>query len=116
LFFELNEGQSVIFKITSHYRRLHFERSYRGGVMTSIKPIEYLDRPPAGWFALGVMKKHKGRWDWAALMVDVHPDELRHCLSDGSRTVHEAWVSVSSKHRNEDAAWDALQDMIATRH
>jgi hypothetical protein len=69
--------------------------------------IEYLDRPPLGWFALDVMRKEKRRWDWVALMVDV---------PDGSRTAREAWVLVPGKHRNQDAAWDALQDMIATRH
>jgi hypothetical protein len=35
---------------------------------------------------------------------------------DGSRTAHEAWVRIPGKHRNRDAAWDALEDMIATRH
>jgi hypothetical protein len=43
-----------------------------------------IDRPPAGWFALAVMKAGSGRkWDWCALMIDVHPDELKHCLQDG---------------------------------
>ena len=41
---------------------------------------EYLDRPPAGWFALDVMRKEARKWDWVALMIDVHPDELKHCL------------------------------------
>lgn len=35
---------------------------------------------------------------------------------DGSRTAREAWVRVPGKHRNHDAAWDAFQDMMATRH
>jgi hypothetical protein len=30
---------------------------------------EYLDRPPAGWFALDVMRKEARSWDWVALMV-----------------------------------------------
>ena len=90
-----------------------------------------LDQPPAGWFPLDVMKAGDGRkWDWCALMIDVHPDELKHCLCktaflyvhpneykpDGSRTAREAWVRVSGKHRNKDAAWDALQDILETRH
>jgi hypothetical protein len=92
--------------------------------------IEYLDRPPTGWFALDVMRKEKSKWDWVVLMVDVHPDELKHCLCktaflyvhpneyrpDGSRTAREAWVRIHGKHRNVDAAWDALEKMIATRH
>jgi len=93
--------------------------------------IEYLDRPLAGWFALDVMKagsKHK--WDWVALMVDVDPDVLKHCICktallyvhpseykpDGSRTAHEASVRVPGKHRNADAAWEALEVMMASRH
>jgi hypothetical protein len=70
--------------------------------------ITTLDRPPAGWFALDVMQKEARKWDWVALMVDVHPDELKHCLCkvaflfvhpneykpDGSRTAREAWVRV----------------------
>ena len=97
--------------------------------MTQVDNITTLDRPPAGWFALDVMQKD-ARWDWFALMVDVHPDELKHCLCkvaflyvhpkeykpDGSRTAREAWVRVPGKHRSKDAAWDALDDMIATRH
>src|SRR5260370_15718088 len=92
--------------------------------------ITMLDRPSAGWFALDVMQKESRKWDWVALMVDVHPDELKHCLCkvaflfvhpngykpDGSRTAREAWVRVPGKHRDKDAAWDALEDMIATRH
>ena len=48
-------------------------------------PIEYLDRPPAGWFALDVMKAGSGRkWDWVVLMIDVPPDELKHLpVQDG---------------------------------
>src|SRR5438094_4585133 len=92
--------------------------------------IEYLDRPQAGWFALDVMREKARKRDWVALMVDVDPDELKHCVCkiaflyvhpneyrpDGSRTAREAWVRVPGKHKNKDAAWDALQDMMATRH
>jgi hypothetical protein len=64
---------------------------------------------------------------WRASPIDVHPDELKDCLCkiaflyvhpneyrpDGSRTAREAWVRVPGKHRNKDAAWDALENMIA---
>ena len=70
---------------------------------------EYLDKPPAGWFPLDVMRKEARKRDWVALMIDVHPDE--HYL-----TAREAWVRVPGKHRNRDAAWGALEDMIVTRH
>jgi hypothetical protein len=90
---------------------------------------EYLDRPPAGWFPVNVMKAGDNRkWDWVALMVDVHPDELKHCLCktaflfvhpdeyrpDPGRTAREAWVRVPGKHRNADAAWAALHEVITT--
>jgi hypothetical protein len=96
--------------------------------MTSIKPIEYLDRPPTGWFALNVAKAgDTRRWDWAGFMVDVDPDELKHCQCKTAflfvhpdeykpvpgRIAREVWVRIPGKHRNADAAWDALQDMIA---
>jgi hypothetical protein len=42
--------------------------------------IDMVDRPPAGWFALNVMRKEKRKWHWVALMVDVSPDELKHSL------------------------------------
>jgi len=42
--------------------------------------IKYLDRPPAGWFPVEVMKtKNPRKWDWVALMVDVPLNELKHC-------------------------------------
>jgi len=77
-------------------------------------PIETLDRPPSGWFALDVMRKKARKWDWVALMVDIDPDDLRNCL--GSRRVGSCWVRIPGKHRNLDAAWDALENMMATRH
>ena len=74
---------------------------------------EYLDRPPAGWFVLEVMRKRSRKQDWVALMVDVDPDdELKRC----QRKSREAWVRIPGKFRNRDGARDALQDMMATRH
>lgn len=77
--------------------------------------IEYRDRPPPGdWHVLDVMREKAGKWDWVALMIDVDPDE--HCSVYGRRATHSAWVRVPGKHRNWDAAWDALADRLATRH
>jgi hypothetical protein len=60
------------------------------------------------------MKTGRGRkWDWVALMIEVHPDELKHRAPGATR---EAWVRIPSKHRNKEAAWDALEDMLVTRH
>ena len=92
--------------------------------------IDYLDRPPSGWFCLDVMRREARKWDWCALMIDVHPDELKRCFCkvaflyvhpseyrpDGSHTAREVYVRIPGKHRNRDAAWNALEDMLATRH
>jgi hypothetical protein len=90
--------------------------------------ITTLDRPPAGWFALDVARKKSRAWDWVALMIDVDPDELKHCAcgfpalfyvhpdeyrpAEG-RTASQCWVVVPGKHRNADAAWDAIHDAIS---
>ena len=38
-----------------------------------------------------------------------------HC--SGERPARQScWYRIPGKHRNRDAAWDALEDMIATRH
>jgi hypothetical protein len=72
---------------------------------------EILDRPPAGWFAFDVIRKDLHKWDWVGFVISVHPDEFKHC-----RTAPHAWVRIPGKHRNRDAAREALENMIATRH
>jgi hypothetical protein len=72
-----------------------------------------LGRAPTGWFALDVTRREKRKWDWVALIVDVHPDDYK---PDGSRAAHEAWVRIPGKYSNRNAAWDALEDIMATRH
>jgi hypothetical protein len=75
--------------------------------------IEYLDRPPPGWFVLDVMKRQSWKWDWCALLIDVDPDtdKFKHCYN-----CKTAWLRIPGKHRNRDAAWDALEALLATRH
>jgi hypothetical protein len=91
--------------------------------------IEYLDRPPPGWFVFDIMRREE-RGEWVALMADVHPDDLKNCTCDfpalffvhpkdyrpGDRKVNQGWFRIPGKHRNRGAAWDALEDIIATRH
>jgi hypothetical protein len=102
------------------------------GTSMTIQKLPYLDRPPEGWFLLDVMRARSRSWSWVALMVDVDPDELKRCHSQGvallyvhpdeyrpdpnGRVVREAWLRIPGKFRNKDAAWDALEDMLATRH
>ncbi|MBR0907032.1 hypothetical protein [Bradyrhizobium liaoningense] len=94
--------------------------------------IPYLDQPPTGWFPLDIMQAETEQAcrDWVALMVDVDPEELGECICkiaflyidpkdyhpDGSRAAQEAWVRVPGKHRTKNAAWEALLDMLETRH
>ena len=75
--------------------------------------IEYLDRPPAGLYVLEVMRREARKRDWVALMIDVPPDE--HC-SNGRRATRSVFVRIPGKHRDRDSAWDALEDLMATRH
>jgi hypothetical protein len=95
-------------------------------------PIQYSDLAPReGWHALTVCRAGDVRkWDWVALLVDVHPDELKNCVCkfaflfvrpkdyhpDGSRVAREVWVRIPGKHRNADLAWDALQGLMTTQH
>lgn len=90
-----------------------------------------LDKPPAGWFPLDVMQEAEGRkGGWVALMIDVAPDDLKTCACEfpalfyvhpkeyrpGPRKAQQRWLRIPGKHRNKDAAWDALEVMLATRH
>ena len=75
----------------------------------------FLDRPPAGWFVLDVMKAEARKSDWCALMIDVPPDDFRE-RRPGALRARECWVRIPGKHKNRDAAWDTLEDMMATRH
>jgi hypothetical protein len=77
--------------------------------------LNYLDRPPAGWHVLDVMRRSSRRkWDWVALMIDVDPDDFLARRADTSSP--ECWVRIPGKHRTREAACEALQDLLATRH
>ncbi|MCW5692931.1 MAG: hypothetical protein KIT48_11260 [Pseudolabrys sp.] len=93
--------------------------------------LEFLEGPAPGWFPLDVMQEGNGRkGGWVALMIDVDPDELKHCATEfpalfyvhpkeyqpGPRKAQQRWLSIPGKHRSKNAAWDALQNLIETRH
>ena len=92
--------------------------------------LTYLDRPPPGWFVLDVMRAGARKRNWVALMIDVHPDDLKTYKSKtaflyihpdeyrplANRTAREAWVRIPGEHKTRDEAWDALEDAGATRH
>jgi hypothetical protein len=79
-----------------------------------MKATEYLDQPPPGWFVLDVMRRKSRSRNWAALMVDFDADDPNRVSPPPD--AQDAWVLIPGKHTNRDAAWDALEDMRATRH
>jgi hypothetical protein len=34
----------------------------------------------------------------------------------GHRTAHQAWVRIPGKHKNRELAWEALEEIMLTRH
>jgi hypothetical protein len=96
----------------------------------SCRTIEYVDRPPSGWFTLDVMKEQERGRDWVALMIDVPPNDFKTCACEfpalfyvhpkeyrpGSRKAQQRWLRVPDKYRTKDAARNALKNMLATRH
>lgn len=98
--------------------------------MPAAANLATIDQPPPGWFLVEVMRAESRKWDWVALVVDVHPDNLKNCTCDfpaafyidpkkyrpGSHKVGQCWVRIPGKHRNRDAAWGAFQAMMTTRH
>lgn len=76
-----------------------------------------LDHPLAGWFVLDVFRQSSRGWDWCAFMIDVDPDSEAFIeWQQWRRPARDCWVRIPGKHRSRDAAWDALEDMMATRH
>jgi hypothetical protein len=78
---------------------------------------EYLDapRPPPGWHVLGVVRETSRKWDWVALLIDVDPDDfVNH--RPGTHSTRHRWFRIPGKHATREAAWDALDDAMATRH
>jgi len=69
---------------------------------------ETLNHLPAGWIVLDVMRRAPRSREWTALVVDDYPQ--------AGRKGREGWLHIPGKHSNRDAAWDALEDMTATRH
>jgi hypothetical protein len=92
--------------------------------------LEYLDHPQPGWFVLDVMRTEGRKRDWVALMIDVPPDDLKNCACEfpalfyvhpkdyrsGDRRARQRWFLIPGKHKTQDAAWDVLDAMMATRH
>ena len=69
------------------------------------------DRPPAGWFVFEVARWEARKRDWVVFMVDIEPDPG----GPLDRRARGVWVRIPGKHRDREAAWDALEDMLATR-
>jgi hypothetical protein len=81
-----------------------------------METLTYFDQPPAGWFCLSVMRRTCRGWDWVALMVDDDPDTDDFRVWGRRDVKSECFVRIQGKHRSRDAACDALENMMATRH
>jgi hypothetical protein len=75
----------------------------------------YADHPPPGWHILDVMRESDHKPGWAALLIDV-PYEDFSAWKDAGRPVHECWFRIPGKHPSREAAWEALEDLMETRH
>jgi hypothetical protein len=50
-------------------------------------------------------------------MSDTHPDAMQERYNaDPNYRNKEVFVQIPGKHRNKEAAWKALRDMLAIRH
>ncbi len=76
--------------------------------MPTIEGMESLDRPPRGWFAQIVLRETARKWDWVAILSDVE--------DPSAPTARCGVFHIPGKHRNREAAQEALEDMMATRH
>jgi len=75
--------------------------------------VEYIDRPAPGWFALDVMRQKSRSQNWVALMIDVDPADF---LAGIGVPRQGRWLRIEGKYKSRDAACDALEEMMATRH
>ena len=93
----------------------------------SILMLRHFDRPPPGWFVLDIARREERKWDWAALLVDVEPANLKYCHCDlpallyvdpadyrpAERQAEQCWVNIPGKHRSWKAAMDAIRAAMA---
>jgi hypothetical protein len=67
-----------------------------------------------GWFVLDVMRADMGRTqNWVALTVDIDPNDREAWRLRKGRSCR---IRIVGKHGNRDTGWNALEDMMATRH
>jgi len=72
--------------------------------------IEFLDRPPTGWFVLDVMRFEARKRNWVALMIDVDPDDLGIFDAFGERR-REMASGEAANPRDQDLH---LSDLVET--
>jgi hypothetical protein len=82
---------------------------------TGPAPEEYLDRWTPEWRLLWIMRYEQWSWDWAALLVDVEPEEYQSSWTI-AQFARVRWLRIPGKHRNRDSARGAFEDLTATRH
>jgi hypothetical protein len=77
---------------------------------------KFLDQMPDGWFVLSINPNEEDWLEWSALVTDVDPDcdDLKWWRRD--RINSSTFVRIPGKHETLEAACDAFEAMIATRH
>jgi hypothetical protein len=90
---------------------------------------QFVDHIPPNWFVLDVVQRAT-KGNWFALLIDVPPDDLKHCVVDypalfhvhpkeyrpGHRTANQCWVIIPGQHKSRNRAWDVIEDLMATQH
>jgi hypothetical protein len=64
------------------------------------------------WRILDVMRKSSRGVQWTALLIDVDLDDFVNRRCDAGRS---CFLDLG-RHKSRDDAWDAAEQMIATRH
>jgi choline dehydrogenase-like flavoprotein len=82
--------------------------------MSSKMPIFDVGTLPRShvWHILDVMRKSSRGVQWTALLIDVDPDDFVNWRCDAGCS---CWLDLG-RHKSRDDAWDAAEQMIATRH
>jgi len=74
-----------------------------------------LDRLPDGdWYVLSICKRTARGREWVALLIDVDPESED--WPQGCRKSRECWFNIPGRHKDRDAAWQAMADACETRH
>jgi len=77
---------------------------------------KFLDQMPDGWIVLNIHPNEEEGLEWSAIVTDTDPDgdELAWRFRDPANG--NTFVRIPGRHETYEAACDAFEAMIATRH